>query len=303
VEGAARAGQPGYEAGSASVLAETRDALSAANLILRRYLLDPGDQRAAAEMVHLGHRLADVEASLDRVAASLLAAPHMIALGRQLAAAEQAPGRHARRFPAARRALRAVPVIAAIGAGAKAAVTAHRAATASLALAASVVTAGGLTLAVQPYQTQTVPPQPAVTQAAALAPAAAFPSAVPAVVTHKRRHRPRRAVTSPAPQPATAPPPSSPPPSPSASPSPGVLAVSSPVLQLEGGTGQVALTAQGGQVSWEASAPGWVFLSPASGSLADGETVTVTVTCHREGPGSAVVTFAPGVAVQVTWGG
>ncbi|HZR50058.1 MAG TPA: hypothetical protein VFB06_11120 [Streptosporangiaceae bacterium] len=283
------------------VLAELGRCLRDTRTVLARIGRDPRNSLAIAELIHFGHRIADLDGPLR-------SAPHLIAIGEERErdrAAAQARQR-ARHAAPGKRLLRAVPVAAAAGAALKTAftaVTAHRAATASLALAASVVTAGGLTLAVQPYQTQTVPPQPAVTQAAALAPAAAFPSAVPAVVTHKRRHRPRRAVTSPAPQPSTAPPPSSPPPSPSASPSPGVLAVSSPVLQLEGGTGEVALTAQGGQVSWEASAPGWVFLSPASGSLADGETVTVTVTCHREGPGSAVVTFAPGVAVQVTWGG
>ena len=64
-----------------------------------------------------------------------------------------------------------------------------------------------------------------------------------------------------------------------------------------GGTGTVLLTAGGGAVSWTAAPDPYVALSATSGTLADGDSVPVTVTLSPSTPRGTTlqeVVFGPG---------
>ena len=67
------------------------------------------------------------------------------------------------------------------------------------------------------------------------------------------------------------------------------------------GTGTLLVTATGGDVDWTAAGDGladrYLLLGAASGSLADGESTSVTVTLDRSTPRGVtqlVVVFGPG---------
>jgi RNA polymerase sigma factor (sigma-70 family) len=74
--------------------------------------------------------------------------------------------------------------------------------------------------------------------------------------------------------------------------SPATLAVASP------GSGSITLTASGGQVNWSVSEPPGleqkVVVAPMSGTLAAGETSTVSVTVEGPGKPRVHLTFSPG---------
>jgi len=66
------------------------------------------------------------------------------------------------------------------------------------------------------------------------------------------------------------------------------------------GTGSITLTASGGSVTWSVSEPpglaNKVVVAPVSGTLAAGETATVTVTVAGPGKPRVHLTFSPGGA-------
>ena len=138
--------------------------------------------------------------------------------------------------------------------------------------------------------------RPPASSAPAATPAPARPPTAPATGTPK----PGPTVTrsrSPSPHPVSPPPPASPPP-----PSPGTLVVSPATLELQapgGGeeSGTFTLTANGGPVTsfWITSVPG-LSVSPSSGSLAAGDSITITVMTVGSGPRSFAntLTVSPG---------
>jgi hypothetical protein len=91
--------------------------------------------------------------------------------------------------------------------------------------------------------------------------------------------------------------------------SPGTLQLSAGSVNVgTGSAGQITLTALDGPVRWSAgsSVPNQVSLSSTAGSLAAGQSVTVTVTVTRGTPaGSATLTFDSAASasqlVQVSW--
>jgi RNA polymerase sigma factor (sigma-70 family) len=135
--------------------------------------------------------------------------------------------------------------------------------------------------------------------AASSAPAATLPPvrapAAPATGTPKPGPTPTRP-RSPSPHPVS-PPPASPPP-----PSPGTLAVAPATLELQapnGGeeSGTFTLTANGGPVtSFSISSVPGLSVSPSSGSLAAGDSITITVMTVGSGPRSfaSTLTVSPG---------
>lgn len=74
--------------------------------------------------------------------------------------------------------------------------------------------------------------------------------------------------------------------------SPGMLDVAAP------GGGSITLTASGGSVTWSVSEPlgleNKVVVAPMSGTLAAGETSTVSVTVEGPGKPRVHLTFSPG---------
>jgi RNA polymerase sigma factor (sigma-70 family) len=94
--------------------------------------------------------------------------------------------------------------------------------------------------------------------------------------------------------------------SPTPPPSPGVLGTPMPdtfeLLQL-GSSGTFTLTAEGGPVSFTITGPTGLSVSPASGNLAAGQTVTITVTAVDPGPPSFnnTLTVDPGQSVDVEY--
>jgi hypothetical protein len=109
-----------------------------------------------------------------------------------------------------------------------------------------------------------------------------------------------------APSPADASPAApSPNPSPSTStsdpPGAGTLSVSPATLDIASpGGGSIALTASGGGVTWSVSEPPGlqkkVVVAPMSGTLAAGQTATITVTVEGPGKPRVHLTFSPGGA-------
>jgi hypothetical protein len=91
--------------------------------------------------------------------------------------------------------------------------------------------------------------------------------------------------------------------------SPGTLQLSAGSVNVgTGSAGQITLTAMDGPVRWSASssAPNQVSLSSTAGTLAAGQSVTLTVTVtHGVPAGSATLTFDSAASasqlVQVTW--
>jgi len=97
---------------------------------------------------------------------------------------------------------------------------------------------------------------------------------------------PKPTTTTSKPKPTKSPKPS-PSPTPSPTPSPGTLSPPSPdTIRLPelGSSATFTLTADGGPVSFTITGPTGLSISPASGDLAAGHTVTVTVTAVGNGP-------------------
>jgi RNA polymerase sigma factor (sigma-70 family) len=81
----------------------------------------------------------------------------------------------------------------------------------------------------------------------------------------------------------------------------GTLTVSPAELDITSpGSGTITLTASGGPVSWSVSVPtgqtkkDGVAVTPTSGTLADGDTIVVTVTADGPGKPTVHLTFSPG---------
>jgi len=81
----------------------------------------------------------------------------------------------------------------------------------------------------------------------------------------------------------------------------GTLTVSPAELDITSpGSGTITLTASGGPVSWSVSVPtgqtkkDGVAVTPTSGTLADGDTIVVTVTVDGPGKPTVHLTFSPG---------
>jgi RNA polymerase sigma factor (sigma-70 family) len=121
---------------------------------------------------------------------------------------------------------------------------------------------------------------------AAAAASVAPSSASPASPTPK----PKPTTTTTKPRPTKSPTPSpsiTPSPTPSPTPPPGTLSEPSPdTIRLPelGSSATFTLTADGGPVSFSITGPTGLSISPASGDLAAGQTVTVTVTAVGNGP-------------------
>jgi hypothetical protein len=84
----------------------------------------------------------------------------------------------------------------------------------------------------------------------------------------------------------------------------GTLAVSPATLDVTPpGTGTITLTASGGPVSWSVSEPPGlekkVAVAPMSGTLAAGQTATLTVTASGPGQPHVHLKFTPGGTVVV----
>ena len=98
----------------------------------------------------------------------------------------------------------------------------------------------------------------------------------------------------------------SPTPSPSPPPSPGTLSESPAAIRIPdlGDSSTFTLTATGGPASFSITGPTGLSISPASGNLTAGETVTVTVTAVGNGPPDFIndLTVDPGgLTVQVDY--
>jgi len=81
----------------------------------------------------------------------------------------------------------------------------------------------------------------------------------------------------------------------------GTLTVSPAKLDITSpGSGTITLTAAGGPVSWSVSVPAGqtkkegVAVTPASGTLDDGDTIVVTVTVDSGTKPKVKLTFSPG---------
>jgi RNA polymerase sigma factor (sigma-70 family) len=158
-------------------------------------------------------------------------------------------------------------------------------------------------------------PAPGTSSAAVSTSAAA---ATPSLSRSRRPTQPAQAafrIPSPTPlqpQPSTASPATTPPlsaptpthspkPSPTSSrfPSPGTLVVNPPGGQIGPGSTQITLTAQGGAIDWSTTVSaggGKLSVDPPSGTLAAGQTVTVTIQANHGAKGRRV-TISPGGAV------
>jgi hypothetical protein len=85
-------------------------------------------------------------------------------------------------------------------------------------------------------------------------------------------------------------------------PGAGTLSVSPATLDITPPTvGSITLTASGGAVNWSISEPSGlekkVVLAPMSGTLAAGQTATVSVTVQGPGKPRVHLTFSPGGAI------
>jgi RNA polymerase sigma factor (sigma-70 family) len=134
-------------------------------------------------------------------------------------------------------------------------------------------------------------------KAASASPSAAPGSASPASPTAA----PKPTTTTSKPKPTK-----SPSPSPSPPPSPGTLSEAPATIRLPdlGSSQTFTLTANGGPVSFSITGPTGLTISPASGDLTAGETVTVTVTAVGNGPPDFIndLTVDPGaLSVQVDY--
>ena len=134
-------------------------------------------------------------------------------------------------------------------------------------------------------------------KAAPASPSAAPGSASPASPTAA----PKPTTTTSKPKPTK-----SPTPSPSPPPSPGTLSETPATIRLPdlGSSQTFTLTANGGPVSFSITGPTGLTISPASGDLTAGETVTVTVTAVGNGPPDFIndLTVDPGgLTVQVDY--
>ncbi len=149
----------------------------------------------------------------------------------------------------------------------------------------------------------TGPGKPPASEHASI-PAAASPSGPPSSASPARPSPSPTATPRPAPSPT---PTKSPSPSPSPTPKPGTLAESPATIKLAklGSTATFTLTADGGPVAFTitvpSSAAAGLSVSPSSGSLKAGQSVTITVTAVGNGPPAftTVLTVSPG-AVPVT---
>jgi RNA polymerase sigma factor (sigma-70 family) len=132
--------------------------------------------------------------------------------------------------------------------------------------------------------------------------ASASPSAVPSSTNPAAAPKPT-ATSKPTP---TKSPTKSPTPSPSPPPSPGTLSESPATIRIPelDDSATFTLTANGGPVSFAITGPTGLTISPASGDLTAGETVTVTVTAVGNGPPAFIndLTLDPGgLTVQVDY--
>lgn len=100
---------------------------------------------------------------------------------------------------------------------------------------------------------------------------------------------------------AAAPPPESESPTASDTAAAGTLEVSPATLDITApGTGSITLTASGGPVDWSVSVPPGktkkddIVVTPTSGTLADGDTITVSVTVNSGTKPKVKLTFSPG---------
>jgi RNA polymerase sigma factor (sigma-70 family) len=128
----------------------------------------------------------------------------------------------------------------------------------------------------------------------AKAPASASPSAAPSLASHARPTSSVSPTAPPSPVRTSKPTPTpSPTSSPSPTPTPGTLSESPATIRLPdlGSSATFTLTADGGPVSFTITGPAGVSVSPASGKLAAGKTVTVTVTAVGNGPPKFVNTL------------
>jgi RNA polymerase sigma factor (sigma-70 family) len=132
--------------------------------------------------------------------------------------------------------------------------------------------------------------------------ASASPSAAPSSTTS--------ASPTVAPKPTTTPskptPTKSPKPSPSPTPSPGTLSETPSTIRIAelNDSATFTLTANGGPVSFSITGPAGLTISPASGDLTSGETVTINVTATGNGPPNFIndLTVDPGgLTVQVDY--
>jgi len=133
--------------------------------------------------------------------------------------------------------------------------------------------------------------------------ASASPSAVPSSTNPAAAPKPTTTTSKPTP---TKSPTKSPSPSPSPTPSPGTLSESPATIRIPDldDSATFTLTANGGPVSFAITGPTGLTISPASGDLTAGETVTVTVTAVGNGPPAFIndLTVDPGgLTVQVDY--
>jgi len=262
---------------------------------MRGHLAD----RAVLEVAALGMQLGRLAAAVEAHSAAMFCRQQADEMDRRAAEAA-APARSvtSRRPAAAGRLLRSVPAVAllaAAGAAVRHALRAHARGTVAASLTAAV-TAGTMTSLVLTPHAVTAQ-GPSVPPAAVAAPAAAAPASRHAAAPRRHRHRHRPAAVFPQPPRTRAP---SPPPSATPAAAPGSLLLSSPVMMLAiGATGELNLTASGGDVAWSLSADPGITLSATSGVLRAGLSVTVAVT--RTDARTGTVWAEPGgQAVRVT---
>jgi RNA polymerase sigma factor (sigma-70 family) len=127
-----------------------------------------------------------------------------------------------------------------------------------------------------------------------VAPSSANPTAAPKPTTTTSKPTPTKSPTK------------SPSPTPSPTPPPGTLSESPATIRIPelGDSATFTLTANGGPVSFAITGPTGLTISPASGDLTAGETVTVTVTAVGNGPPAFIndLTVDPGgLTVQVDY--
>jgi RNA polymerase sigma factor (sigma-70 family) len=123
----------------------------------------------------------------------------------------------------------------------------------------------------------------------ARAPVSASPSVAPSLASHPSPASSVSPSAAPSPVRTSKPTPTPSPtssPSPTPTPTPGTLSESPATIKLPdlGSSATFTLTADGGPVSFTITGPTGVSVSPASGKLAAGKTVTVTVTAVGNGP-------------------
>ena len=274
------------------------------------------DETVPVEFVVLSRRLADLQAVFAAGAEQIRAAA--VARGAQADIAREAqrralaavPDRRGRHRGSRQRdrdgqppLMRPVPALIPAAALVARLWSAHRvlAPVAASALAASAVAA--VTLPAMQHAPYYAPAVKAPAVVAYSAPPVLPPASHRARGKHHRRKAPAAAAATPSPS-------ASPSPHASPLPSPGVLDVAEESVTLRPVspgelTGSIDVAADGGPVSWSASAPG-LSLGSSGGTLADGGVQVITVSVPSGQPaGSAVVTFRSGgatVQVPVTWG-